>query len=527
MLTDSTYSKDTSASPNIVAVIDIGASSLRMQVAQVNENGEIEKLESLSQAVSIGKTSFIKGYIDRQTIEDCVRVLRIYRHRLEEYGISDESQIRVVATSGVREASNRLAFQDRVYVATGFDIEPFDLAQLHRVTYLGVLPFFQQQPEYFTERTAICEVGGGSTELILLDGVDVEFSSTLRLGSLRLRKMLEAYDAPQKTARLLLESQITKIISQMHVNITEHPVQQFVSMGSEIRFIANEISQSSIGDELTEVPLSMLEEVTDKVLSMSSNQIANEYHLALPDAQTFGPALLTHLNLARAMSVDRIMVANVNLRDSLLKDMVSRSSWSDSIQNQIVRSALQLGRKFDFDEDHASHVAQIATRLFDQLAQQHELGMRMRSILQLASLLHEIGRFVSTASYHKHTLYLIRNSELFGIGESDLKLIALVARYHRRASPQPSHDVFSRLNRRDRVAVAKLAAILRIANAMDEGRVQRIEDFDCKVIVDRVQINVSDSADISLEQLAVNEAKQLFEDIYGMRVFLQPCKARI
>lgn len=523
MLKDSTY-QEKSVAPHIVAVIDIGATSLRMQIAQVNAEGAVEKLESLSQAVSIGKASFIKGYIDRQTIEDCVHVLKIYRQKLKEYGV-EEANIRVVATSGVQEASNRLAFQDRVYVATGFDIEPFDLAELHRVTYLGILPYFSRQPEYFTERTAICEVGGGTTDLILLDGVDVDYSATLRLGSLRLRKMLEAYDAPVETARTLYESQIAKTVNQMYV-IAGRTVQQFISMGSEIRFIAAQISHSNIGEDLIEIPLSRLEQVTEKVLSMSTAQIANQYHLALPDAQTFGPALLIHLNLAKSMGVERIMVANVNLRDSLVKEMVSRGSWSDSIQNQVVRSAIQLGRKFDFDEAHASHVSMIALRLFDQLTEQHQLGIRMRSILRLASLLHEIGRYISQSSFHKHTLYLIRNSELFGIGASDLKLIALVARYHRRASPQPSHDVFSRLNRSDRVAVAKLAAILRIANAMDEGRIQSINDFDCQVVADRVQISVGDSVDISLEQLAVSEAKKPFEGIYGVRLFLQQGEVR-
>lgn len=524
MLKDSTY-KENSVKPQIVAVIDIGATSLRMQIAQVTGEGTVEKLESLSQAVSIGKASFIKGFIDRQTIEDCVHVLKIYRQKLEEYGVTEKRNIRVVATSGVQEASNRLAFQDRVYVATGFDIEPFDLAELHRVTYLGILPYFARQPEYFTEHTALCEVGGGTTELILLDGIDVDYSTTLRLGALRLRKMLDAYDAPVETARTLYESQIAKTVNQMHA-IADQTVQQFISMGSEIRFIAGKISQTTIGDDLIEIPLSRLEKIIDDVLSMSAAQIANQYHMALPDAQTFGPALLTHHNLARSLGVDRIMVANVNLRDSLVKEMVSRGSWSDSIQSQVVRSAIQLGRKFDFDEAHASHVSMIALQLFDQLVDQHQLGIRMRSILRLASLLHEIGRFIGESSFHKHTLYLIRNSELFGIGASDLKLIALVARYHRRASPQPSHDVFSRLNRSERVAVAKLAAILRIANAMDEGRTQNINDFDCRVVADRVQISVRDSTDISLEQLAVSQAKKLFEEIYGVRLFLQQGEAR-
>ena len=123
-----------------MAVIDIGASSVRMQIAEIRADRSVRKLEAFNQAVSLGKDSFVKRKIEKQTIEDCVHVLKIYRSKLEEYGITEASQVRVIATSGVKEAQNRLAFLDRVYIATGFDVEPFDEAELHRVTYLSVLP---------------------------------------------------------------------------------------------------------------------------------------------------------------------------------------------------------------------------------------------------------------------------------------------------------------------------------------------------------------------------------------------------
>ncbi|MEC9148042.1 MAG: exopolyphosphatase, partial [Planctomycetota bacterium] len=116
--------------PHPVALIDIGATSVRMAIAELQASGEGRILESLTQAVSLGKDSFIKGRLDRATIEDCVRVLKIYCHKLQEYQSHRREDIRVVATSAVREASNRLAFLDRVYVATGLEVEPFDEAQL-------------------------------------------------------------------------------------------------------------------------------------------------------------------------------------------------------------------------------------------------------------------------------------------------------------------------------------------------------------------------------------------------------------
>jgi exopolyphosphatase/guanosine-5'-triphosphate,3'-diphosphate pyrophosphatase len=146
-------------------------------------------------------------------------------------------------------------------------------------------------------------------------------------------------------------------------------------------------------------------------------------------------------------------------------------------------------------------------------------------ILQVAALLHEIGLFVSNRSYHKHSLYLIRNSELFGLGKKDLLLAALVARYHRRASPQPTHEGYATLDRDERVAVAKMAAILRVADALDESRSQRIHEIQTTCEGDRLVISVPMVEDLSLENLALKQTGALFEETFGTPVLLRMASA--
>src|SRR5262245_39391559 len=109
-----------------VAVIDIGTSPVRMAVAEINTAGQVRQLETLAQAVNLGKDTFIRGAISKATIEECVRVLKSYRHILKEYQIENPAQVRVVATSAVREATNRLAFLDRIYITTRSQLEPLD-----------------------------------------------------------------------------------------------------------------------------------------------------------------------------------------------------------------------------------------------------------------------------------------------------------------------------------------------------------------------------------------------------------------
>lgn len=506
--------------PRLAAVIDIGSTSIRMQIGEINVKGRIRKLESFAQAVSVGKDSFHQGKVSKQTIEDCVFVLRIYRAKLDEYGIVSNDDIRVIATSGVKEASNRLAMQDRIFIATGFEIEPFDAAELHRATYLGIQPFMNDHPDIFSGRTIACEVGGGSTEVLVLAKMNVSYSRTFRLGALRMRKSVDSMDLLADRAKKLMVSQIDQSVETLLENIGGN-VDVYVAMGGDIRFAAHEIKHKQLDEHLTEIKTKNLEAFVDSVLELSPDKIVNQYHFSLPDAESFAPGLLTHLHIAKCVGAKRFVVADVNLRDSLLKEMAMGRRWTREIQEQIVGSAKQLGKKFNYNQSHAKHVAFLACELFDQLKELHHLGNRFRGILELASLLHEIGLFVSTRSNHKHAMYLIRNSELFGVGQKEMDLVALVARYHRRATPQPSHEIFARLPRSERVAVAKLAALLRLAIALNASHGQKIKQIECQLNEKRVLVLTDSVADLSMEQLKLKQVRSFFESIFGTVVVLQ------
>lgn len=504
-----------------VAVIDIGTSSVRMAVAEINSAGQVRQLETLSQAVNLGKDAFIHSAISKNTIEECVRVLKSYRRILKEYQIENPSQVRVIATSAVREATNRLAFVDRIYIATGFQVEPLDEAEVIRITFLGVQPFLLSDPSLAQSRSLVTEVGGGSTELLLVKGADVVYSHTYRLGSLRLRETLEALRAPTLKVRNIMETHIHRTVAEIAERVSHDRPNELIAMGGDVRFAVRQLHPDWDGRSLARLPLKGLEDFTNKILGQSEDRIVRKYRLSYPEAETLGPALLAYVLLAKELQITSILVSNVNLRDGLLTEMAEGDSWNKEFAKQIIRSALDLGRKFNFDEAHAVHVAQLCSNLFHQLKEDHQLPPRYEVILHVAALLHEIGLFVSNRSYHKHSLYLIRNSELFGLGKKDLLLAAMVARYHRRASPQPTHEGYATLDRDERVAVSKMAAILRIADALDESRSQRIFEIVVQHDSDRLILSIPLVEDLSLETLALKQNGLLFEETFGLSVLLR------
>ncbi|MDZ4848746.1 MAG: HD domain-containing protein [Pirellulaceae bacterium] len=510
-----------------VAVIDIGATNARMAIAEIDgRTSQVRLLETLSQPVSLGKDTFGLQRIRKTSIEQCVKVLASYRKLMQEYGITRPDQMRIVATSAVREASNRLAFIDRIFIATGLVVEPLDEAEVNRVTYMGIQPLIQSSPALVASKTVVVEVGSGSTEILVVRGGNVLFSNTYRLGSLRMLEQLDKFNTPQGKQRGILETQIQRFVDVIRDHIDSDTRLEMVAIGGDIRFAAANILSEVDVAGLAKLARASLGAFSNKLAKMSEDEIVQQYGLTFQDAETIVPAVLSYLMLAKRLGCESLHVAPTNLRDGLLNDLAMHATWTAEFRNQIIRSAVNLGRKFSFDEKHARHVAMLARKLFADMQTEHQLDQRMELLLYLAAILFEIGHYVNVRSNHKHAMYLIRNSELFGLSRRDLLLVSLVARYHRRSSPQPDHEGYATLERTDRVAVAKLAAILRIAVALDETRSQRVNKIKCDRDGDRFVIQVAGVEELSLEQLTLRQTGNLFEEVFGMNVLLRTSRGK-
>lgn len=505
----------------LVAVIDIGTSSVRMSVAEIQSDGDLRTVDHLVQPVELGREAFATRRISHRTIERSVAILRRYKRVLREYGIRNTSQIRVVATSAVREANNRLAFTDRIYIATGLIVEVIDEAEANRITFMSINPYLERDAELLAARNVVLEVGGGSTELLVMRDGNMLVSDTFRLGALRLVQAMEALNSTAHRRRQLLEYHIARIIDRISETVADEPNTNLIAIGGDIRFAAHRIRKNWAPDTLARLPIDKLESLTNEVLRLNEDSLVKKYGINYIEASTLGPALLVYLSLAKHFKVSTVLVADSNLRDGLVYEMAVQGSWTEAFRKQIVRSAISLGRKCDFDEEHATTVAELASELFSQLKREHGLDDRYDVLLHVAAILYQIGSFINARSSHKHAMYIIRNSELFGLSQHDLLLVGLVARYHRRSSPLPTHEGYSTLDREGRVVVSKLASILRVAIALDETRSGRVRQIRCVREPKRLIIEVPGVDDVSMEQLALRQTGQMYAEVYGTPVMLR------
>ncbi len=507
--------------PRMVAVVELGTTSIRMVVAQLHRNTKFKVLDSLQQSVSLGRDTFTRGRIEIATMEDCVKALRRFKRTMAEYGVTAPEQVRAIATSAVREAENRDVFLDRILIATGIAVQVIDQAEVSRITYHAVRPILTREPRLRNADLLVVEVGGGSTEALAFRGGRVESSHVYRMGSLRLASAMADYAETRPRRGVLLQSQVATTVGQISASVPEPHALRLLALGSEARFACTCLNPDWDQRRLMRVKVQPLSELTHDIVRHSPDELVRRFKVTYQEAETLGSALLIYVELARSLHLKSILVGEVNLRTGILAELAADDTWTPEFRRQVLNSAMVVGRRYNVDERHARTVMTYAKGLFDVLRAEHQLDSRHEMILAVAAWLHECGLYVSANSHHKHAMYLIANSDVFGLGEQDRLLAALIARYHRRALPKPSHAAYAALPRNERLVVAKLAAILRVANALDRDHARRARPLDMEVRDDRLRIALKTKTDLSTTRLRVRERSHLLEQVYGLRVELR------
>lgn len=511
---------DSTSATRTVAAIDIGSNSIRLSVAQLLPEGRIEIIERLQRAVRLGQDTFRRGRLGGQSMRAAVDVLRDFKQMLELYKVE---RVRAVTTSAVREAANSDNFLDRVFMATGLTVEVIATSEESRLTVSAVRQAVGHALGVDEGQSLIADVGGGSTLLTLLENGEIDNWMSLRLGSIRLQEMLFTSQEPPDRSAELLRHHIAGVVSSAERSLNLAQVKSFIAAGGDVRFAAREAGKPTTSADLYTVARADLDRLVRRCARKTAEELAKLHGLPFAEAETLTPALLVYQALLHRTAVDQMIISRVSMRDGLVLELARHATGEEdaALVEGIIHSAIALGEKYRADLGHAQQVAEIALLLFDELQADHGLRPRHRLLLQVAALLHELGGYISPQAHHKHSFYLIRNSEIFGLTRQEVEIVAHIARYHRRSGPKLSHVEFMSLARESRVVISKLAAILRVADALSRSQIKPIKAIRLERQDDDLTIYLPSQRPLILEERALDIKRDMFEDIYGLRIRLE------
>jgi exopolyphosphatase/guanosine-5'-triphosphate,3'-diphosphate pyrophosphatase len=247
-----------------------------------------------------------------------------------------------------------------------------------------------------------------------------------------------------------------------------------------------------------------------------------KFGISFAEAEGLVPGIMVHRFLLEQTGAAQVAVPRLSIREGLLIDLAQGvdPSLQEDFFSQIIASAVNLGRKYHFDEAHSRHVARLCMSLFDALEREHGMNRRERMMLETAAFLHDIGMFIKASGHQMHGQYIVTHSEIFGLHREELDIIANVIRYHRGDPPSSTDIEYLALQREDRILVLKMASLLRVADALDRGHSQRVKAITVERKSETMVLRSGGSADLSLEHIGLEEKAGLFQEVFGYKVIL-------
>ncbi|HIK28799.1 MAG: Ppx/GppA family phosphatase [Oscillatoriaceae bacterium SKW80] len=516
----------------IIAAIDLGTNSLHMVVVRIDPKlPAFTIIAKEKETVRLGERDPETGELKPAVMQRASLTLRRFQEIAKSLNVET---IVAVATSAVREAPNGRQFLQQLEEELGLSVSLISGQEEARRIYLGVLSGmeFNNQPHI------IIDIGGGSTELILGNGQEPRFLSSTKVGAVRLTSEFITTDpisnAEFQYLQAFVRGNLERAVDELRSQLlpTEQP--RLVGTSGTIETLATLHAREKLGmvpNPLTGYLLS-LKDISNIVNRL--RKLSNSERAALPGMSDKRSEIIVAgaLILQEAMTMlgmDSITVCERALREGIIVDwMLTHGLIEDRLRFQSSirqRSTIKIAQKYHVNLESSERVAAFALSLFDQTQGiLHNWGSQEREFLWAAAILHNCGVYVNHAAHHKHSYYLIRNGELLGYTETEIDVIANIARYHRKSTPKKKHENFRNLpSKQHRQMVCQLSALLRLAVALDRRQIGAIASVKCEYRPAARELHLHlqpalPDDECILERWSLEQKKGAFEAEYGVKL---------
>jgi exopolyphosphatase/guanosine-5'-triphosphate,3'-diphosphate pyrophosphatase len=508
--------------PETLAAVDVGTNSLHLVVARTTEGDRFEVLTREKEMVRLGSGSSEMKELSPDAIDRAVAALDRFRRIAESHG----APMRAVATSAVREAENRKELLRRARKEAGVEIEVVSGVEEARLIHLGVL----QALELYDRRLMLCDIGGGSTELLIGERGDALASVSLKLGAVRLTNRFFVADGLHPSSVDSCRRHIQATLSSFDRSVEEHAPDVFVGSSGTIEQVLRLARGLEGAEPLRTLNGAVLKRkqvlaVVDALIAARAAGTTSELvDLDPKRADIILAGALVLEGVVKRFATKELVISEYALREGVFLDTVQRhhGGSTDHLRDVAMRSVLDLMKACDEDIAHSQHVARLALELFDATADRHGEGEEVRALLEAGALLANVGLAISHGKHHKHSYYVIRNSDrLVGFTDAEIEVVAQIARYHRKSAPKAAHPEWTLLDDREQRTVVVAAAVLRVAIGLDRSHRQLVDSLSVAERDGRLVLSihpVDPDADVELERWSASERTTLLAELLAIPV---------
>ncbi|MGA2356944.1 MAG: Ppx/GppA phosphatase family protein [Terriglobales bacterium] len=498
------------------AAIDIGSNSVRLKISRL-QGGRLKEIHEDREVTRLGEGVFSGGLLSPEAMSETVRVLRRFNRAIQEC-VTDS--VRVVATAALRDARNSRAFVEWVRSTTGWTIEIISGLEEARLIHLGIV----SAGRLGAHRVLLLDLGGGSCEVTLSRGGHLLDTVSLPLGAVRLTGEFLKHDPPRKNELKRLQEFVAREVARIQDRIrAAHVGTVIATSGTAAALVgaANRMAGTKKSRVSTYATREMIRRLAKQISHLPLEQRRKVPGIGPRRAEIICAGAMAYTELLERCHLPGFRYSALGLRDGILAQMAAeydRSTRSGrAIESERWESIRRAVDHYRVDMHHALHVRDAALVLFSSLKSVHHLPPEYREWLSAAAMLYEVGDYVNRNGHHRHTYYIIANSEILGYTPQQRKIIGSIARYLGKSRPTPGDGPLSALSPEEQENVTKASVLLRIARALNMGRSQAVGKVAVSARNGRVSMKLTPrgKASVDLEVWSIEKDGSYFREVFG------------
>ncbi len=505
----------------IFAAIEITSYEVGMKIFELSSKNGIREITYVRHNLDLGRDAYLYGNIGNERIAQLCKVLLDYKQIMQEYGVT---AYRACATFAIREAERKVLILDRIFVKTGIVVETLSNSESRFLGYKSIASQEKDFEKIIQKGTAIIDVGDGSVQISLFDKDSLVSTQNIRIGTNRIKeRLLDVYERSSHFADVVEEIANNELKTYRKLYLKDRKIENIILIGDYSTYISRYVNQGD--QEHHMISAQEYQQFYQEMLTKKPEEILEAFGIPSENEALILTTLVVYKKLIEETQAEEVWMPGLNISDGLAYDYAEKNHILKSAHNfddDIIAAAKNIAKRYHSNKNHVTVMTELALTIFDKTKSLHGLQKRDRLLLQIAVLLHDCGKYINMAQSAICSYNIIMATEIIGLSHGEREVVANIVRFN--SLEVCSFDEFAQttsLDQEEYRKICKLAAILRVSNAMDRSHKQKIQTIRVNLKETKMILTVDTMEDITLEQGLLQEKAEFFEDVYGVTPVLR------
>ena len=504
-------------STKLFGAIYIGSYEVSLKIFEFSQKRKMHEIDYVRARIDLGRDAYNKGCLGYQLVEELCQKLFEYKSIMEEYRVNNYE---VYASAVLRDIENELFVLDQINLRTGFNVKVISNSEVRFLSYESVAGR-ESFESLIKTSAAIVDVGGANLQITYFKNGELITTQHIETGTMRIHDLLYDSGSTEENYKNRIEEYLYKRFEVFKSLYLHSGVDYVVFLNDYGMDLINRIGKEKENDNTikSKKMLKYLEELQ----KLSLSELTDSLNLSNDKDPIVIPTIMIYKTIISMFTPNEVWIPGVNINDGIAFDYAQKNKLIKVLHDfdaDIISAAKKLSEHYNSYSLHIDLLTKLSKQIYQTTKKLHGLGKREELLLEVAAILHDCGKYVSLSLAPQSAYQIVMSSEIIGLSHLERQIVAYTILYN--TLPLAEYDEISnQLNRESYLVVAKLSAILRVANALDQSHKQKFQNIRVSIKGRELIFTVESLEDISLEQILFEQKTAYFEKIFSIKPILK------